>query len=213
MTANDYSIEKYVSEYLKPLEEKGIITDLRVIPCRCRIMFRLNESSRENSMKVIIETDADEDYVTYFKSDVSVEETSRSPERRFIYQRIMAANKALNDELNRKSVNTDLYITKYLKPLEEKGLIKNIAACNNHSVWFTMMKEIKGAAITVNLIPGTTVDTVAFYPLPIDIGRYGVETTFITNPINDDHYTETLENRIQESMNKLKEILDNPLPE
>ena len=29
MTANDYSIEKYVSEYLKPLEEKGIITDLR----------------------------------------------------------------------------------------------------------------------------------------------------------------------------------------
>lgn len=65
MTANDYSIEKYVSEYLKPLEEKGIITDLRVIPCRCRIMFRLNEPSRENSMKVIIETEADEDHITF----------------------------------------------------------------------------------------------------------------------------------------------------
>ena len=103
MTANDYSIEKYVSEYLKPLEEKGIITDLRVIPCRCRIMFRLNEPSRENSMKVIIETEADEDHITFFKSDVSVEETFRSPERRFIYQRLMAANKSLNDELNRKS--------------------------------------------------------------------------------------------------------------
>ena len=213
MTANDYSIEKYVSEYLKPLEEKGIITDLRVIPCRYRIMFRLNEPSRENSMKVIIETEADEDHITYFKSDVSVEETFRSPERRFIYQRLMNANKTLNDELNRKSANTDLYITKYLKPLEEKGLIKNLAACKNHSVWFTMVKEIKGSAITVNLIPGTTVDTIAFYPLLIDIGRYGVETTFITNPINDDHYTDTLEYRIQESMNTLKEIFDNPLPE
>ena len=103
MTANDYSIEKYVSEYLKPLEEKGIITDLRVIPCRCRIMFRLNEPSRENSMKVIIETEADEDHITFFKSDVSAEEIFRSPERRFIYQRLMAANKSLNDELNRKS--------------------------------------------------------------------------------------------------------------
>lgn len=126
MTANDYSIEKYVSEYLKPLEEKGIITDLRIIPCRCRIMFRLNEPSRENSMKVIIETETDEDHITFFKSDVSAEETFRSPERRFIYQRLMNANKTLNDELNRKSVNTDLYITKYLKPLEEKGLIKNL---------------------------------------------------------------------------------------
>lgn len=213
MTANDYSIEKYVPEYLKPLEEKGIITDLRVIPCRCRIMFRLNEPSRENSMKVIIETEADEDHITFFKSDVSVKETFRSPERSFIYQRLMAANKYLNDELNRKSVNTDLYITKYLKPLEEKGLIKNLATCKNHSVWFTMVKDIKGVSITVNLIPGTTVDTVAFFPLPLDIGRYGVETTFIPNPINDDHYTENLEKRIQESMNKLKEIFDNPLPE
>ena len=94
MTANDYSIEKYVSEYLKPLEEKGIITDLRVIPCRCHIMFRLNEPSRENSMKVIIETEADEDHITFFKSDVSAEETFRSPERMFIYQRLMAANKS-----------------------------------------------------------------------------------------------------------------------
>lgn len=213
MTANDYSIEKYVSEYLKPLEEKGIITDLRVIPCRCRIMFRLNEPSRENSMKVIIETEADEDHITFFKSDVSAEETFRSPERRFIYQRLMAANKSLNDELNRKSVNTDLYITKYLKPLEEKGLIKNLATCKNHSVWFTMVKDIKGVSITVNLIPGTTVDTVAFFPLPLEIGRYGVETTFIPNPINDDHYMENLEKRIQESMNTLKEIFDNPLPE
>ena len=75
-------------------------------------------------MKVIIETEADEDCIIYFKSDVSVEETFRSPERRFIYQRLMNANKTLNDELNRKSANTDLYITKYLKPLEEKGLIK-----------------------------------------------------------------------------------------
>ena len=213
MTANDYSIEKYVSEYLKPLEEKGIITDLRVIPCRCRIMFRLNEPSRENSMKVIIETEADEDRIIYFKSDVSVEETFRSPERRFIYQRLMAANKSLNDELNRKSVNTDLYITKYLKPLEEKGLIKDLATCKNHSVWFTMVKDIKGVSITVNLIPGTTVDTVAFFPLPIDINGNGVVTTFIPNPINDDHYTENLEKRIQESMSELKVIFDNPLPE
>lgn len=67
--------------------------------------------------------------------------------------------------------------------------------------------------LSVNLIPGTTVDTVAFFPLHIDIGRYGVETTFIPNPINDDHYTENLEKCIQESMNKLKEIFDNPLPE
>ena len=198
MTANDYSIEKYVFEYLKPLEEKGIITDLRVIPCRWRIMFRLNEPSRENSMKVIIETEADEDHITFFKSDVSVEETFRSPERRFIYQRLMAANKSINDELNRKSVNTDLYITKYLKPLEEKGLIKDLATCKNHSVWFTMVKDIKGVSITVNLIPGTTVDTVVFFPLPIDINGNGVVTTFIPNPINDDHYTENLEKRIQE---------------
>lgn len=213
MTANDYSIEKYVSEYLKPLEEKGIITDLRVIPCRCRIMFRLNEPSRENSMKVIIETETDEDHITFFKSDVSAEETFRSPERRFIYQRLMAANKSLNDELNRMSVNTDLYITKYLKPLEEKGLIKDLATCKNHSVWFTMVKDIKGVSITVNLIPGTTVDTVAFFPLPIDINGNGVVTTFITNPINNDHYTENLEKRIQESMSELKVIFDNPLPE
>lgn len=104
-------------------------------------------------------------------------------------------------------------VSEYLKPLEEKGLIKGLAVCKNHSVWFTMVKEIKGVSITVNLIPGTTVDTVAFYPLPLDICRYGVETTFIPNPINDDHYTENLEKRIQESMNKMKEIFDNPLPE
>lgn len=30
MTANDYSIEKYVSEYLKPLEEKGLIQNIRI---------------------------------------------------------------------------------------------------------------------------------------------------------------------------------------
>lgn len=101
------------------------------------------------------------------------------------------------------------YVSEYLKPLEEKGLIKDLATCKNHSVWFTMVKDIK----TVNLIPGTTVDTVAFFPLPLDIGRYGVETSFIPNPINDNHYTENLEKRIQESMNKLKEIFDNPLPE
>lgn len=76
-----------------------------------------------------------------------------------------------------------------------------------------MVKDIKGVSITVNLIPGTTVDTVAFFPLPIDINGNGVVTTFMTNPINDDHYMENLEKRIQESMNKLKEIFDNPLPE
>ena len=160
MTANDYSIEKYLSEYLKPLEEKGIITDLRVIPCRCRIMFRLNEPSRENSMKVIIETEADEDHITFFKSDVSAEETFRSPERRFIYQRLMAANKSLNDELNRKSVNTDLYITKYLKPLEEIGLIQNIQIENNGNVWFYMKAKIKGMTVSGRIIPGTEFDLV-----------------------------------------------------
>lgn len=160
MTANDYSIEKYVSEYLKPLEEKGIITDLRVVPCRCRIMFRLNEPSRENSMKVIIETETDEDHITFFKSDVSVEETIQSPGRKFIYQRLMAANKFLNDELNRKSVNTDLYITKYLKPLEEIGLIQNIQIENNGDVWFYMKAEIKGMTVSGRIIPGTEFDIV-----------------------------------------------------
>ena len=167
MTANDYSIEKYVSEYLKPLEEKGIITDLRVIPCRCRIMFRLNEPSRENSMKVIIETEADEDHITFFKSDVSVEETFRSPERRFIYQRLMAANKSINDELNRKSVNTDLYITKYLKPLEEKGLIQNIHADNDSHVSFDMTKKVKGMTASARITPGEDCDSVFLHIVPI----------------------------------------------
>jgi hypothetical protein len=43
MTENDYSIEKYVSEYLKPLEEKGTIYRIRIYPNLNRIRFQLKE--------------------------------------------------------------------------------------------------------------------------------------------------------------------------
>lgn len=201
MTANDYSIEKYVSEYLKPLEEKGIITDLRVIPCRCRIMFRLNEPSRENSMKVIIETEADEDHITFFKSDVSAEEIFRSPERRFIYQRLMAANKSLNDELNRKSVNTDLYITKYLKPLEEIGLIQNIQIENNGNVWFYMKAKIKGMTVPGRIIPGTDFDLVTLQTNSCQTGCK------IFSFVKNESYTDDLKVCLVNLMDNIEELL------
>lgn len=201
MTANDYSIEKYVSEYLKPLEDKGIITDLRVIPCRCRIMFRLNEPSRENSMKVIIETEADEDHITFFKSDVSAEETFRSPERRFIYQRLMAANKSLNDELNRMSVNTDLYITKYLKPLEEIGLIQNIQIENNGNVWFYMKAKIKGMTVSGRIIPGTDFDLVTLQTNSCQTGCK------IFSFVKNESYTDDLKVCLVNLMDNIEELL------
>ena len=201
MTANDYSIEKYVSEYLNPLEEKGIITDLRVIPCRCRIMFRLNEPSRENSMKVIIETEADEDHITFFKSDVSVKETFRSPERMFIYQRLMAANKSLNDELNRKSVNTDLYITKYLKPLEEIGLIQNIQIENNGNVWFYMKAKIKGMTVSGRIIPGTDFELVTLQTNSCQTGCK------IFSFVKNESYTDDLKVCLVNLMDNIEELL------
>jgi hypothetical protein len=62
------------------------------------------------------------------------------------------------------------YVSEYLKPLEEIGLIQNIRIENNGEVWFYMKAKIKDMTISGRIIPGTEFDIVTLQTYSYKIG-------------------------------------------
>ena len=175
MTANDYSIEKCVSEYLKPLEEKGTIYRIRIYPNLNRIRFQLKELIKGLPIKAEINKKDNSNTIkfTLFFSAISYH-VSYDELKNILYF-ITDAKERLEGEMkwvkqyDEKSYRVVLeegneYITKYLKPLKEKGLIKDVHEDCERDIWFTLVENINGKEISAHLKPGKNEDCVFFYP-------------------------------------------------
>jgi hypothetical protein len=216
MTANDYSIEKYVSEYLKPLEEKGTIYRIRIYPNLNRIRFQLYELIKGLPIKAEINKKDNSNTIkfTLFFSAISYQ-VSYDELKNILYF-ITDAKERLKGEMkwvkqyDEKSNRVVLeegneYITKYLKPLKEKGLIKDVHEDCERDIWFTLVENINGKEISAHLKPGKNEDCVFFYPTTGFCKYRPLYMAGLLNPKNDPHYTETIEQYILQGIKYIKE--------
>lgn len=216
MTANDYSIEKYVSECLKPLEEKGTIYRIRIYPNLNRIRFQLKELIKGLPIKAEINKKDNSNTIkfTLFFSAISYQ-VSYDELKNILYF-ITDAKERLEGEMkwvkqyDEKSYRVVLeeeneYITKYLKPLKEKGLIKDVHEDCERDIWFTLVENINGKEISAHLKPGKNEDCVFFYPTTGFCKYRPLYRAGLLNPKNDPHYTETIEQYILQGIKYIKE--------
>ena len=216
MTANDYSIEKYVSEYLKPLEEKGTIYRIRIYHNLNRIRFQLKELIKGLPIKAEINKKDNSNTIkfTLFFSAISYQ-VSYDELKNILYF-ITDAKERLEGEMkwvkqyDEKSYRVVLEeenecITKYLKPLKEKGLIKDVHEDCERDIWFTLAENINGKEISAHLKPGKNEDCVFFYPTTGFCKYRPLYWAGLLNPKNDPHYTETIEQYILQGIKYIKE--------
>lgn len=216
MTANDYSIEKYVSEYLNPLKDKGIIYRIRIYPKLNRIRFQLKDLIKGLPMKARIDKERSSYTIKFslFFSAISYQ-ASYEELKNILYfitdtkgrlEGEMKWVKQYDEKSNRVVLDGENeYISKHLKPLEEKGLIKSVHEDCEREIWFTLVESINGKEISAHLKPGKNEDCMFFYP---DTGVCKYRPLYragLLNPKNDPHYTDTIEQYILQGIKYIKE--------
>lgn len=220
MPENNYSLEKYVSEYLKPLKDKGIIYRIRIYPKNNRIRFRMKEPIKGFYMSAQINKNEYRNTISFnlycfsVQYEASYEALKDMPyyinNAKLMFESELKWIKQYDKKTNKFIIESkNVYITKHLKPLEEKGLIKSVHEDGEREIWFTVAKSINGKEISAHLKPGKVEDGLFFYPTTGCCKYRPLYRAGLLNPDNDPHYTVTLEQYILQGIKYIKKQFEN----